>query len=386
MGFNSLIKFSFFLILLISCDFSGNDEGRYFPMPENFHEVIQTDSQSFISDTVVSELVRPWSMEFLPDNRVIITERGGKLRIVENGQLKDEPVKGNIPMELRDVKLHPEYEQNGWIYISYYINPDENNSGYTVLMRGRLDGDRFIDDQVLYKAGPFRESGGYFGSRIEFDKEGYLYFLVGGRTIDERHRRINIQDLSSNSGKTMRLYDDGRIPPDNPFTDSTDALPEIYSYGHRQHQGLVLHPISGKLWSTEHGEKDGDELNIIYPGRNYGWPLATWSTEYDGGIISEDPLLEGTEPPVHYWTPSIAPSGLDFITGNNYPGWKGDLFVGSLSQRMLNRVEMSDGEPVRDEKLLEGIGRVRSVKYAPDYFLYLLTEDTGLLVRLIPAK
>ncbi len=184
----------------------------------------------------------------------------------------------------------------------------------------------------------------------------------------------------------MRLYDDGQIPSDNPFVDTPGALPEIFTYGHREHQGLVLHPDSGEIWSNEHEEKGGDEVNILRPGLNYGWPKATYSLEYNGTPITPDTLLNGMEPPVHHWTPAIAPSGMDFIKGGRYRGWEGDLFSGSLIQRMLNRSVIENGVIVGDEKLLEHIGRVRDVRVAPDGYLYLITEDTGLMVRLIPSE
>ena len=365
--------------VLISC--SRQNDGRYFPLPAQLQHVIHSESQSFMVDTLLTGLNRPWAMEFLPDNRVLITEREGNILVIENGKLQESPLKGNIPVGLRDIQLHPQYDDNNWIYMSYYVEPTEQKGGYTEIMRGKLIGDRLENEEIIYTTGPFELGGGATGSRIVFDNDGYLFFLVG-----IRGDRMRAQNMSHHSGKTMRIHDDGSIPSDNPFVGDQESLPEIYSYGHREHQGFVLHPDTGELWATEHGEKNGDELNLIQAGLNYGWPLASWSTEYDGSVLSEDPLLEGTEPPVHYWTPSINPSGLDFVTGERYPGWDGNLFIGSLRPQMLNRSVMEDGKVIHDEKLIEGIGRVRSVRYAPDNFLYLLTEDTGLLVRLIPAE
>lgn len=376
----------FSLLLLVGSACQPDREiAPYFPLPERQLEVIHSDAQSFMVDTLLADLNRPWSMEFLPDGRMLITEREGNLLLFEKGVPRG-PLRGDVPAGLREVKLHPQYEKNGLIYISWYIDPTDDEGAYTVLGRGRIQGDRFVDLEELYRAGPFFERGSTFGSRIEFDREGYLYFLVGGRTLDERHRRINIQMLDNPSGKTMRLYDDGRIPEDNPFVDVPGALPEIFSYGQRQHQGVMLHPVTGEIWSTEHGEMGGDELNIVRAGKNYGWPLATYSLEYDSTSISDDPLLEGTEPPIHYWTPSISPPSLDIVRGDRYPGWKGDLMVGSLSQMLLNRTIMDDTRPVGDEHLLPGIGRVRKVKSAPDGYIYFLTEDNGMLVRLLPAE
>src|SRR5690625_88451 len=363
-----------------SCIRSPEQEPLYFPLPDRDLEVVQSQAQAFMVDTVLTGLNRPWSMEFLEDNRVLITERDGIIRVVDNGVLSDAPVQGDVPFGLRDIKLHPRYSENGWIYLSYYTEKDSRGGTYSILMRGRLDENEFIDGEILYTAGPFRTGGAWTGGRIVFDRDGYLYYAVG-----IRGDRYNAQDLSHQSGKIMRLNDDGSVPPDNPFRDSTGVLPEIYSYGHREHQGMALHPSTGESWSTEHGEFGGDELNRIEAGANFGWPLATYSLEYDGSVISEDPLLEGTTPPEYYWATTIGPSGLDFVTGDRYPGWRGDLFTGSLVQRMLNRTVVEGGRPAGDEKLLDHIGRVRTVRFAPDGYLYLITEDTGLMVRLLPA-
>ncbi|SMO58396.1 PQQ-dependent sugar dehydrogenase [Fodinibius sediminis] len=352
----------------------------YFPLPEHTQNVVHSRDQSFTVDTVVTGLSRPWSMAFLPDDRMLITEREGNLWMIKEGKLLPEPVQGPVPSGLRDIALHPQYDQNGWIYLSYYQEPGDGEGGYTVLIRSRLQGHRLTDVETLYTAGPFEEGGNWYGSRIAFDTKGYLFFTVGIRGA-----RANAQDLSNHAGKTMRLYDDGRIPEDNPFVDSPGALPEIYTYGHRMHEGLVRHPRTGELWSHEHGAKGGDEINIIGPGRNYGWPEVTYSLNYDGSIISEDTLREGMEPPIHHWTPSIAPSGMDFAINSRYPAWEGNLFSGALSHRLLMRSIIEGHRVIEEEPLLEDIGRVRSVKQAPDGLLYVMSEDNGLIVRLVPA-
>lgn len=377
------MRLSIVLAILITGILACNQtelDSSYFPLPGKDLEVVNSESQSFIVDTVVTGLERPWSMAFLPDKSILITERAGNLLIVRNGQVQEKPVDGKVPNELRDIELHPQYKENGWIYISYYIEPDEKDGGYTVLMRARLDGDKLIDGEILYTVGPFEEGGYWYGSKIAFDHDEYLFFTVGIRGV-----RQNAQDKSKPQGKTMRLHDDGSIPSDNPFVDMPGALPEIYSYGHRMHEGLIIHHETGELWSSEHGEKGGDEVNIIQHGLNYGWPESTYSLNYDGTIIT-DTLREGMEPPIHHWTPSIAPAGMDFVYGEQYPGWDGNLFVGSLVQRMLNRSVIENNRIVHDEKLLENIGRVRDVKFGPDKFLYVMTEDTGLIVRLLPVK
>lgn len=377
---NILLPISAGFILLTAACNDREIESSYFPIPDRELKVIHSEVQSFMVDTVLTNLNRPWSMEFLPDGKVLITERQGNILVVKNGVLQENPVEGNIPAGLRDIRIHPQYEGNRLIYLSYYVDPVENDGGYTKLMRGRLENEILVDEETIYSAGPFRERGEWTGSRITFDNDEYLYFAVG-----IRGERMNAQDKTHHSGKTMRLHDNGTIPSDNPFVDTPGALPEIYTYGHREHQALVLHPETGEIWSNEHGEMGGDEINILRPGLNYGWPKATYSLEYDGSYITEDTLRSGMQPPLHHWTPSIAPSGMDFVTGTRYPGWEGDLFSGSLIQRMLNRSIVENGEITGDEKLLEHIGRVRNVRIAPDGFLYLITEDTGLMVRLLPV-
>lgn len=359
---------------------------NYIPVPSKITNAVGSELQTFMVDTVITQLNRPWSMAFLPDNRILITERSGNLKIVKGGKVSAKSVGGNIPKGLRDVKIHPHFASNGLIYLSYYIEPKQPDGGYTVLMRGRLNGDELVEEEILYKAGPFKDGGETFGSRIAFDKDGFLYMTVGQRTIDERHRWKTVQDKSNPSGKVLRFNDDGSIPRSNPFVDSVGVLPEIYSFGHRQPQGLIRHPQTGEIWESEHGEMGGSEVNRLKSGANYGWPDVTFSRNYDGTFISPDTARAGTESPMHYWIPSIAPSDFDFVYGSTYPNWNGNLFIGAMVQGSLNRTEFKNGRAVHDEKLLEGIGRIRDVKSAPDGFLYLMIEDTGKIVRLIPLQ
>jgi glucose/arabinose dehydrogenase/mono/diheme cytochrome c family protein len=351
----------------------------YFPLPKKIQNVVKSESQLFMVDTVVSGLEMPWSMTFLPDNTVLIAERSGKLLRIKNGKMEDKPLQGNIPSGLRDIKLDPQYKKNGLIYISYYIEPNGKQGGYTALMRARVVEDKLVEDEVLYKAGPFKHGGFWYGSKIAFDDEGFLYFTVG-----VSGKRENAQDLSNPSGKTMRFNRDGSIPSSNPFVQTRGALPEIYSYGHRVHEGLTYNPRTDEIWSTEFGELGGDEINVIKPGANYGWPEVTFSLEYSGEIISKDSLREDIEPPIHHMV--IAPSDLAFMYGNTYPEWNGNLFIGGLRKSMpfLLRTHFENNKVIQEEELLENIGRVRDVEYAPDNFLYVMTEDTGLIVRLIP--
>ncbi len=364
--------------LMFACN-SGDSKEDYFPLPAANKAVVTSESQSFIVDTVVKGLVRPWSVAFLPERTVLIAERSGRLLLIRNGVIQKDPVGGAIPKSLRDIKLHPKYEENGLIYISYYIEPTEGDGGYTALLRGKLIKDKLTDIKILYKTGPFRENGEWYGSKIAFDKKGYLYFTVG-----IRGDRKNAQDLSNPSGKTMRFHDDGTIPVDNPFIKRKGALPEIYTYGHRMHEGLVQNIKTGELWSSEFGELGGDEINVLKSGANYGWPEVTFSLEYNGKRISPDSLRADVHPPVFH--NKNAPSDIDFVYGDHYPNWDGNLFIGGLGRRLLLRTVIKENKVVHDEVLLEGIGRVRDVKFGPDNYLYLLTEDTGLLVRIFPVK
>jgi glucose/arabinose dehydrogenase/mono/diheme cytochrome c family protein len=358
----------------------------YLPLPPKVSNAVGSEELVFMVDTVVSGLTRPWSMVFLPDNRILIAERAGNLRVVKDGALQATSIIGNVPVGLRDLKLHPRFMENRRIYLSYYIEPLNGSGGYTVLMSGRLEGDKMVDEKVLYKAGPFKEGGETYGSRIAFDKAGFLYFTVGQRTIDDRHRWKTVQDKTNPSGKVMRFNDDGSIPADNPFVDSLGVLKEIFTYGHRQPQGLITHPQTGEIWESEHGEMGGSELNLLKKGSNYGWPDVTFSRNYDGTYISKDTVRAGMESPVHHWTPSIAPSNFDFIYGDLYPGWNNNLFIGAMVLKHLTRTVFQHGMPVHNETLLENIGRIRDVKVGPDRFLYLMIEDTGQVIRLIPLK
>ena len=265
--------------------FDASSPGNYFPMPAKVANVTRSENQLFMVDTVVKGLSRPWSMAFLPGNRMLIAQRDGRLMQVKDGQLQPAPIGGNVPKGLRDIKLHPEFAKNKLIYLSYYLDPVRPDPGYSILMRARLEGDNLVDEKILYKAGPFRGNGEWYGSKIAFDKGGYVYF-----TVPIKADRKTAQDLSLPDGKTMRFKDDGSIPTDNPFVNTPNALPEIYTYGHRVHEGLALDPKSGRIYSSEFGELGGDEINAIKPGANYGWPIVSYSLEYNGAIISNGAL------------------------------------------------------------------------------------------------
>jgi glucose/arabinose dehydrogenase len=342
--------------------------------------------EPFRVETVISGLEHPWGMAFLPDGRILVTERPGRLRIIANGKLNPTPVRGLPSITavgqggLLDIILHPHYEQNGWLYFSY-VASGPGGMG-TEVARARLDGTSLKDVQVLFRMQPKNHSSHHFGSRLVIDRDNYLYITLG-----ERGERPRAQDLNDHGGSVIRLHDDGRAPADNPFVDRADAKPEIYSYGHRNPQGLTLNPQTGEVWENEHGPQGGDEINIIHKGRNYGWPIITYGVNYVIGTkIGEGTHKAGMEQPLYYWTPSIAPSGMTFYTGNKFPQWRNNLFVASLKFELLVRLELDGTRVTKEERLLEGkLGRIRDVQTGPDGYLYLLTdEDNGKLVRLMP--
>lgn len=347
-------------------------------------EFVSDDNFSYKAETIVDGLDIAWGIEFLPDGSMLIAEQEGKLIHFINGEKKQI---SNVPEVvyknqggLLDLKLHPNYDENGWIYISYSGNTENDDKGAnTVIMRAKLNNDQLVDKEIIYKATPNTDKGQHFGSRIEFDKAGFLYFSVG----DRGNRDENPQDIKRDGGKIYRLNDDGSIPHDNPFVQSPGAKAAVYSYGHRNPQGMALNPSSGKIWVHEHGPKGGDEINIINPGKNYGWPKITYGTNYDGSIITDDTTHPEMEQPIHYWVPSIAPSGMAFITGDPYPAWKNQLLVGSLKFEYVNLVHIENNKVIKEEKLLDGMGRVRTIKQGPDGYIYVSIEQLGI-VRLIP--
>ena len=340
-------------------------------------------SMAIVVDTLATGLQNPWGMEFLPDGRVLIVERPGRLRIWEEGTLKEEPVAGLPPIwahgqgGLLDVVMHPDYDQNKWLYFAYAA-PGEGG-GNTTIGRARLSGHELIDFEVLFQGYPLSSGGAHFGSRIVFDKDNYLFTTIGDRGIQNR-----AQELQNHNGTVIRLFDDGTVPPDNPFVNTEGAMPEIWSYGHRNIQGMVFHPETGDLWTHEHGAKGGDEINVVLKGENYGWPLATHGINYNGTVITPDTTLPGKVDPILHWTPSIAPCGLDIVTSDLYPQWKGNLMVGALAGQHIHRVVIDGRNVVETEQLLSGFARFRAIRQGPDGYLYVLTEDPGLFFRLIP--
>jgi len=338
------------------------------------------------TETVVDGLDHPWAMAFLPDGDVLVTERSGALLRVAPDNGERTAVEGVPAVDARnqggllDVQLHPDFAENRLVYLTWSGECGPGNA--THLGRGRLDGDRLEDFETLFIATPCVDSTKHFGSRIVFDRQGHLFMTVG-----ERGERDRSQDIGDHNGSVLRLLSNGDIPEDNPFVGRDDAEPAIYSYGHRNPQGAVIHPETGALWIHEHGPRGGDEINLPEAGANFGWPKTTYGKEYWGPGIGPDEL-EGTVQPIHYWVPSIAPSGMDFYTGDRFPEWQGDLFVGALALTHLARLELDGTEVVRETKLLDDRGwRIRDVRMGPDGYLYVLTDaGDGRLVRLLPAE
>jgi glucose/arabinose dehydrogenase len=357
--------------------------------------LVKSRAATFRLETLVTGLGIPWSITFLPGTSdVLVAEKSGRLRVVREGRLLPDAVAGTPKVfaegqgGLMVVQAHPDYAApgNGWIYLAFSDPGQRAGEAMTAIVRGRIRDGRWIDEQQIYRApaGLYKRGGVHFGTRLVFDK-GYLFFAIG-----ERGAKENAQDLARPNGKIHRVFDDGRVPDDNPFVKTPGALPTIWSYGHRNPQGLAARPgTTGdtlQIWETEHGPRGGDELNIIQRGANFGWPLVTWGIDYNGTPISAETSRAGLADSVVHWTPSIAVCGLDFYAGDRFPAWKGNLFVGALAQQELRRVVL-DGDTVKEQEVLfRGIGRVRSVHAGPDGLVYVCLEGPGRIVRLVPAE
>jgi glucose/arabinose dehydrogenase len=334
---------------------------------------------------VATDLEHPWGLAFLPDGRMLVTERPGRLRIVERDGTLSAPVAGVPPVLARaqggllDVAPSPGFATDRTLFLSY-AEPTPAG-GRTAVARAELDGAALRDVRTIFRQRPDASGGFHWGSRLVFDRAGMLFVTLGERySLRER-----AQDLGTHLGKIVRIRPDGSVPPDNPFVGRTDALPEIWSYGHRNVQGAALHPETGRLWAHEHGPRGGDELNVVLPGRNYGWPVITFGREYGlGAPIGEGTAKPGIEPPKVQWTPSIAPSGMAFVDGDRLAAWRGQLLVGALSFRSLYRLELDGETVVGQERMLESLGRrIRDVRVGPDGHAWLLTDEPrGALLRL----
>ncbi len=344
-------------------------------------------NQEYNIETITTEVSVPWGMDWLPNGDMLITNRDGELYRYSNGEIVGTidgvpEVWANGQGGLLDINLHPDYEQNGWIYITY-SSPEGGEGANTALMRAKLNDDltALTDQEVLYKAEPNSSRGQHFGSRIVFDGNGHVFFGIG----DRGNRDVNPQDITRDMGKIYRLNEDGSIPEDNPFV-GQEGLDAIFAYGIRNPQGMDQHPETGALWEHEHGPRGGDEINIIEAGNNYGWPEICFCIDYDGSEITPDTAKAGMEQPEWYWDPSIAPSGMTFVTSDRYPGWQGDILVGSLKFGYVVRANVENNAVTGDEILFEDIGRVRNIKQGPDGYIYVATEADNGIVRIVPEN
>mgnify|MGYP001824063364 FL=1 len=349
-------------------------------------EIVRTEKGTLRIQILAEGLDYPWGMAFLPDGRILVTERTGSLRIVGSDGLEKKAIRGLPEITVRgqggllDVALDPDFVNNRYVYLSYAAKGKDGIG--TEVARGRLDDMRLEDVEVLFRATPKGNGGRHFGSRLVFDPAGRLYITLG-----DRGDRPRAQRLDDHAGSVIRITADGEVPKDNPFTGRPGARAEIFSIGNRNVQGASLHPDTGELWSHEHGPQGGDELNIIRAGVNYGWPVITYGVNYMTGTrIGEGTHKKGMAQPLHYWVPSIAPSGMTFYTGDQFPQWRGNIFLGSLKFRQLVRLEIDGERVVHEERMLEDrLGRIRDVQQGPDGYLYVLTDASdGVLARLMP--
>lgn len=354
----------------------------------------RSEEHGYRFEIVASGLDVPWSFTFLPDGAILVTERKGTLRLVRNGKLEPEPIRGVPPVVARDeaglmsVVAHPNYAENGWIYLTFSDPGATEETTMNKIIRARLRGGELVDHEVIFSIPKedYPQSFVLFGGRLVFEGD-YLFFSVGERGMEEGATGL-AQDLASPNGKIHRVFHDGRVPPDNPFADRADAWKSVWAYGVRNPQGLALNE-RGELWETEHGPRGGDELNRIARGKNYGWPVVSHGMNYDGTPVSEKKEAPGMEKPVIDWTPSIAVSQIEFYRGDQFPKWKNQLFVGSLAQQKFLRVVIEGDRVVHYEEVFKRLGRVRDIKTGPDGFLYLTLEligKPGRIVRMVPVE
>ena len=389
------------------CSALGQATAPQAPPSDPANQIVKSEKQTFRMEVVAPGLETPWGLAFLPGGRLLVTERPGRLRIIEKGKLLPDPVRGTPKVWERqdagmlDVAVHPQYARNGWIYLAYtevvsgYVAPPTapppSPPSMTVFVRGKIDrNNRWVDEQVLYRAPPelYTSNGSHYGTRFLFDTAGHVFYSIG-----ERGEPANAQNLSSPLGKIHRINDDGSVPKDNPFVNTPGAVPSIWSYGHRNPQGLAWDP-AGLMWESEHGPNGGDEINIVDKGKNYGWGVITMGIQ--NGITERSHA--GMEQPIVYYTPTIAPTSMTFYTGSRYPGWKNNLFVAALAGQQLRRLEIRGREVVHQEAVFQQLGRVRAVTTGPDGLLYVLLQSatgpgtgvslsastSGMVVRLVP--
>ena len=365
------------LFSLILLNFSYSQD-LVLPLDNEGDNSIIVDETNYEMELVFEDKNIIWSIEFFEDNSILAAVKSGSIFHYKDGEKTE--IKGLPEIYLRgqgglmDLAFHPNFKENRWLYFSYASEYEGEKGGNTTIARAKLIEDSLEDLEILYKGTPNSTKGQHFGGRLEFDNEGYLYFAIG----DRGNRNVNPQDLSLDGGKIYRINDDGSIPTDNPFFDTPNARKAIYSYGHRNPQGMFKHPLTGKIWTNEHGPRGGDEINIIRKGKNYGWPKITYGINYSGTTITKNKSLPGMEQPLYYWLPSIAPSCFEYISSDMYPNWKGSLLAGALVFKYVERIGLKDDKVVYRSKIAEGLGRPRDVKQGPDGLIYVAIENKGV--------
>ena len=365
------------LFSLILLNFSYSQD-LVLPLDNEGDNSIIVDEINYEMELVFEDKNIIWSIEFFEDNSILAAVKSGSIFHYKDGEKTE--IKGLPEIYLRgqgglmDLAFHPNFKENRWLYFSYASEYEGEKGGNTTIARAKLIEDSLEGLEILYKGTPNSTKGQHFGGRLEFDNDGYLYFAIG----DRGNRNVNPQDLSLDGGKIYRINDDGSIPMDNPFFDTPNARKAIYSYGHRNPQGMFKHPLTGKIWTNEHGPRGGDEINIIRKGKNYGWPKITYGINYSGTTITKNKSLPGMEQPLYYWLPSIAPSCFEYISSDMYPNWKGSLLAGALVFKYVERIGLKDDKVVYRSKIAEGLGRPRDVKQGPDGLIYVAIENKGV--------
>ena len=355
------------------------------PLDNEREDTIIVDEKNYEMEVVFEDENLIWGLEILDDNSILASIKSGSIIHYKDGIKKD--IKGVPEVYLRgqggllDLELHPNFNKNRLVYLSYAYMKNRDDGGNTAIARAQLVNDSLKNLEVLYKGSPVSRKGQHYGSRMAFDNENYLYFTIG----DRGNRNVNPQDISVDGGKVYRINDDGTIPDDNPFIDVPNAKKAIYSYGHRNPQGIFKHPKTGKIWTNEHGPRGGDEINIIEKGKNYGWPKITYGKNYSGTTITKNKSLPGMEQPLYYWLPSIAPSSFEYISSEMYPDWKGSLLAGALVFKYIERIGIKNNKVVSRSKIAEGLGRPRDIVQGPDGYVYVSIENKGVY-KILPKK
>ena len=368
-------------LLILNFSFAQDLE----PLDQEGEDSIITDETNYEMELVFEDENIIWAIEFFEDNSILATVKSGSIFHYKDGiktkiqGVPDIYVRGQGG--LMDIAFHPNFNENKWLYFSYASEDDGEKGGNTTIARAKLIEDSLIDLEVLYKGSPNSRKGQHFGGRLEFDNENYLYFSIG----DRGNRDVNPQDINIDGGKIYRINDDGTIPEDNPFFNDPDAKKAIYSYGHRNPQGMFKHPVTGEIWTNEHGPRGGDEINIIKKGKNYGWPKITYGINYSLTTITKDKSLPGMEQPLYYWLPSIAPSSFEYISSNIYPNWNGSLLAGALVFKYIERIGLKNNKVISRSKIAEDLGRPRDVKQGPDGYIYVSIENKGIY-KIIPKE